>query len=84
MSFGGIVGGILSPLAPAARVAADVYGAKEAAKATERAEKRAFLLEQQRLASSGQPEVKSTPISPLIFLGGGAALLLVVFLLARR
>ena len=85
-SFGSIVGGLLAPVAPFAIAASDVYGARQAAKTAERTEKRAFLLEQQRLASStaGAGDVKPTFLSPPVFLAGGAALLLLVYLIARK
>lgn len=84
-NFGSIVGGFLAPVAPFANAAADVYGARQAAKATERTEKRAFQLEQARIASAAAGEdVKPTLLSPPVFLLGGAVLLLGVYLIARK
>lgn len=83
-NLGSIVGGFLTPIAPVARVAADVYGAKQAAKTAATADKRAFELERLALQNATAGDVKATFLSPPVFIMGATLALLAVYLLVRR
>lgn len=83
-NLGQIVGGFLAPVAPIAKTAADLYGAKQSAKAAEKTEKRAFELERLALQNANAGDVKATFLSPPVFIMGATLALLAVYLLLRR
>jgi len=84
-NLGSIVGGFLTPVAPLAKTAADIYGAGQAAKSQAKADERAYKLESQRIAAGATAaDVKATFLSPPVFIMGATLALLAIYLLVRR